>query len=289
MRLDNVITPTRVELGQRCYRRHVIADRLERHSYVSPSAEFGSVIHAGAAAWWRSGDLHAATDAAISEWNKRQASLNEGHSLELAAAIMAYYAGHAALAGPIDDDYRLVSVEERLEVPIGDFTLSFQSDRVLSLNNERLLIVDTKTASRLDKRWRSQWETSVQMKLYQAAAGRLYDMPVSIVVEGVLKAAAPKIEYVVCPEWDAATLLEAEREMLRIARMDEVVTRACRVEDGTIDADLLMRRVLINVPFNYGDCYSYNIECPYRRLCTAPPNERVGLLKAEYFEREGDY
>lgn len=297
--LPVVVTPTRVELGLRCYRRHVIADLLQRARYVSPSLEFGSVVHAGAAAWWKNADLdgdvarakaHAAVNA---EWAKRfdaNPAITPGdHSLQLAEAMIQTYTMTAELNGPFGlekGDWQIVSVEDRLEVPlvIGNgrsAKLSFQTDRVVfNKTNDHLVVVDSKTAARIDKRWERQWETSLQMKLYKAGAARAYDMPpenIDVVVEGILKDVPSRVVYIPCPDWSVGLLNEA------IAQAQEIASR---------DTDLLLGRSVDEIPelavnktsINYMSCFEYGVECPFRRLCTSEPEERVALLTSEFFE-----
>jgi len=298
--LPVIVTPTRVELGLRCYRRHVLADILQRASYYSPSLEFGSVIHAGAAVWWNNARADGnvarqlAAGAVVAEWAKRfdaNPLLNPGDlTLELALAMIQSYTKLAELAGPFaieDGEWQLVSVEDRLEIPIAgiDAKLSFQPDRVVfNKRNDHLVVVDTKTAARLDKKWERQWETSLQMKLYKAGAARAYDIPpenIDIVVEGVLKDALSTIKYIVCPDWSASLLAEAGRQAAEIAKRDYALIA---YEGAPRDSQLIMEDAVNKTALNYMSCFEYGVECPFRKLCLAEPEERVSLLLAEYFE-----
>lgn len=303
LELPVTVTPSRVELGLRCYRRHVLADVLGYAGYYSPSLEFGSVIHAGVATWWRNADIdgrEARQHAAIAtrqEWAKRfeanpQVSQKDV-SLDLALSMVETYTKSAEMNGPFSlepGDWQFVTIEDRLEVPLGKYRLSFQQDRVVyNKTNGHLVIVDTKTAGRMDARWRRQWETSLQMKLYKAAAIRAYDFEfdqVDVLVEGILKDVPSKIEYVPCPEWSPAILAEAMAQAEHIAALDD---RLIAFEENPVDKYLIEEAAVTKTTVNYNDCFQYGVECPFRRLCIAEPEERVGLLRSEYFEIESEY
>lgn len=298
--LPVVVTPTRVELGLRCNRRHAIADILQYARYYSPSLEFGTVIHAGAAAWWwakkRDFTLGSAKQAAIvavrTEFDRRITKnprvAAKDLSEELAISIIEGYTNEAKLNGPFHEEegeWQIVSVEDRLEVPLvisggRKAKLSFQTDRVVyNKTNRHLVIVDSKTAARIDNRWMRQWETSLQMKLYKAGAAIAYDFnpeTIDVVVEGILKDVPTSIVYASTPDWSAALLDEAVRQAQTVAERDyQLITQVSKP---------IVEAALFDSAVNYADCYAYNTECPFRRLCVAEPNERVAILNAEYFE-----
>lgn len=298
--LPVTVTPSRVELGLRCYRRHVLHDVLQRARYFSASLEFGSVIHSGAAQWWRFAHIdgnvaRAKAVAAVNmEWDRRFDARPEisqkDVSRELAVAMMTTYTKLAEMRGPFgmeDGEWQFVTVEDRLEVPLfGGYKLSFQTDRVVyNQTTGHLVIVDTKTAGRMDKRWERQWETSLQMKLYKAAAAKAYDFDpdnVDVVIEGVLKDVPSDIRYIPCPDWSQAILDEAIQQAIYVAKRDEmlIASEAKLPRDVSVIEDLAVNKTTVN----YMSCYEYGIECPFRRLCTAEPEERVAILHAEYFE-----
>lgn len=287
--LPVVITPSRVELGARCHRRHSLADVAQYGKYFSPAACFGTVIHAGTGEWWKTGDIRKVYSRLNAEWD---AQFNGGKnvsqekvSLKLAQAMLDGYVTMATLAGPFTNqgDWQVVTLEDRLEVPLGEHVLRFQQDRAL-YNKEQdwLVIVDTKSAGRLDKRWRSGWEMSLQMKLYKAASLKAYEVSkVDVVVEGVLKEPSTEIEYVICPEWGSRMLNEAWQTAIGIADRDRALL------EFALENDLDPLGVLVRNPdHNPQDCFSYGMECQYKELCVAEPNERLPILMAEYFPVE---
>lgn len=305
--LPVVITPTRAELGARCHRRHFLSDVLCRARYNSAALEFGSVVHAGAAAFWLSslGRGTVTPEEAIErEWDKRfeQTDVSqESVSLRMALAMMDYYAKNASLAGPYQeaaDDWQLVDVEQRYEIGLKEFRLSFQMDRaVYSKEQNWLVIGDTKTASRLDYRWDRQWETSLQMKLYAGGSKQIFrtEGRVSVFVEGVLKKVPSELRYYACPDWSDSLLSEAAFNAYVIAQMDQdIILRGSDKIRNIMDPEAvklvpnlqrLEELAVRTTPVNYNDCFSYGIECPFRRICAAEPDERAPILRAEYFEK----
>ena len=297
VQLPVVITPTRAELGARCHRRHFLADILGKARYVSPSLAIGSVAHTGFAAHWLKQDVNGLM---AQEWVKQKLDDSSKISLKTLESILDQYAREAKLAGPFTDqgDWKLVDVEQRFEIPLKDIKLSFQCDRIVYDKEQNwMVVVDSKTAGRLDARWDKQWEMSLQMKLYRAGAKQVFDTGgrIDIVVEGVLKDIPSVIRYYVCPEWSDSLLAEAAHNAYVIANMDRDV-----IEQGSTESLPLVNGVLTSVPdlakieqlavnftpVNYMDCYSYGIECPFRRLCTADVEERVAILHGEYFDTE---
>jgi len=291
LQLPIVLTPTRAELGSRCHRRHFLADILERGRYHSPSLAFGTVFHAGAAEWWRSAS-HADAERVLRVMHSGlSGSMTEKTTEQLATGMLASYVNDATLAGPFQSmgPWQVVSIEDRLEMPLGRHRLSFQTDRVL-FNKDRghLVVVDTKTAQRLDPRWERQWEMSLQMKLYRRAMQRVYDMPLlDVVIEGVLKDIPSRVRYYTCPEWDDATLDEAERQFIRVADEDRRLIES----DAGIPIDVsVAEEIAVNqTATNYHDCFSYNVECPFRRLCIAEPAQRAAILRGEYLDIPSEY
>lgn len=308
IKLPIVITPTRVELGLRCHRRHVLSDILSRASYYSPSLEFGSVIHAGAGAHWLGTKFQNQKpwrQAIEEEWQKRFVEKDisqESVSLQMANAMMEHYEVNAQLAGPFTEEggYKLVDVEQRFEVPFqlssGESALiSFQCDRIVhNSEKDHYVIPDTKTAQRLDARWERQWEMSLQMKLYKALIKQVLGASnVDIVIEGVLKHIPSDIRYYVCPDWSDLQLGEALYAARAVADQDEAILKegySHSIMDPSERYQVVRSKEAVEemacrytLP-NYGDCFAYNVECPFRRICSADVPERVGILRGEYFE-----
>jgi hypothetical protein len=274
-----------------------LSDILQRTSFRYPSLGFGSVIHGGAGVWWLTGDSAQVGLAVMEEWKHQfegdGAAFSKDLTFQLAMGIMDEYVKKAISNGPFQMEqgqWQTVAVEQRLELPLAmknkeKATLSFQIDRLLYNNtNGHAVIVDTKTAGRLDRRWEAQWERSLQMKLYKAAICRAYDFEpdrVDVVIEGVLKDLPTAIKYLVCPNWSEAMLLEATKQAAMIAQKDHELISANGLPK---DLALIEVEALTETETNYGDCFAYNTECPFYKLCLAEPDERVGILHSEYFE-----
>src|ERR1043166_1514537 len=217
IQLPVVITPTRAELAARCHRRHFLADILGKARYVSPSLAMGSVLHMGFSHLWleRKGVTAPHWSEAIKKEFEVQKVEDDGkNTIQLAQAMMENYEKEALIAGPLSNqgNFSVVDVEQRFELPLKDIMLSFQMDRVVyDKDQDWMIIVDSKTAARLDSKWDRQWETSIQMKLYRAGARQVFGHVgrLDIVVEGVLKHVPSDIRYFVCPEWSDGLLAEA--------------------------------------------------------------------------------
>jgi len=301
LQLPVVITPSRAELGARCHRRHFLSDVLSRARYSAASLEFGSVIHAGQAAHWLGRD---AVMTVREEWHNRFELTDVSQdkvSEEMAVSMMEYYIKNAKLAGPFQDaadDWKLVDVEQRFELPLRDTILSFQCDRTVYSSKENWLLVgDLKTASRLDARWERQWETSLQMKLYTAGAKNVFQTHgrVSVFIEGLYKHVPSELRYYACPEWSDSLLAEAAFNAYQVASLDRDIIMAGSDRLANImdpdsvklipNQEKIENLAVRQTPVNYGDCFSYNVECPFRRLCVAEPDERAPILRSEYFEK----
>jgi hypothetical protein len=309
IKLPIVITPSRVDGALKCHRKHVLQDVLSKAAYYSPSLEFGSVIHAGVNNYWlaRKFNKIPTWEAAIEkEWHERfelrpQVS-TKSVSLAMAKGMMQGYAESASLGGELfTDGYELMDCEQRFEIPIPlddhHALLSFQCDRVLYEKNNRnhIVIVDTKTASRLDARWERQWETSIQMRLYKLAAMELFQTDqVDILIEGVLKHVPTVVKYHSPPDWSKLQLAEALHAAKSIAIRDENLIVA-QVGHQAMDknepilrlrtqAELEEIAVKFTIP-NYGECFSYNIECSFWKICSADFPDRLDILHSgEYFD-----
>jgi hypothetical protein len=255
-------------------------------------------MHTGAGKWWEMGgpsagfmSYAAGLEALEAAWKEYQPD-GAKHTLEMAIKMYETYTANAALAGPYPGDYRIFSIEERNEIEFEGRILSFKMDRVVeSLTDGALIILDLKTASKLNDKWHGNFNRSLQMKLYRFGAQLKYDRDVEVVIEGLSKDARPKFEHHVCPAWDGDTLVEAFLEWERHAKMDEEFIQMAldrAAETGKDPWDVAEEIGVLDTPFNYGDCYSYFFECPYYKLCTAPPSMRLLLLQADYERVESD-
>lgn len=297
VQLPVIITPSRAELGARCHRRHFLGDILGKARYVSPSLGFGSVAHAGFGAHWLGQDVRGALS---KEWGLQKIE-SDSLSLQMAEGMLDGYMQNAELAGPFTSqgNWKLVDVEQRFEIPLRDLKLSFQCDRIVYDKEQNwLVIVDSKTAGRLDAKWEKQWETSLQMKLYRAGIKQVFDTAgrIDVVIEGVLKHVPSTIRYYVCPEWSDGLLSEAGHNAYMIASMDkDLIEQGSTVieladAEGTLSQKLVPDFATVEElavkfsPVNYHDCFSYGVECQFRRICTANIEERVPILHAEYFD-----
>lgn len=289
--LPTTITPSRVVTAARCHRRHVLQDLIQWGKYYSPALEFGTVVHSGCGEWWRTGDLNKALIAVRKAWgecfeNPNKVISTASVSLKLAEAMLKGYSQNAYLAGTNSDEseWQVVSIEDRLPVNLGDHLLTMQQDRVLYHPvREVIRIVDTKTASRLDKKWRNGWEMDLQMKMYKWAMQKLYELPVEVVIEGVLKETTGEVEYVFLPDWTNEQLEEASWMAERIANEDAGMILEAQQRGVDITEFLLMFS-----RHNPHDCFSYGQECQFRELCLASPSERIGVLQASYQPIEGE-
>lgn len=306
--LPVVLTPTRVELGQRCYRRHAIQDVLERDKNKNTAAAFGNVIHAGDGAWWDAlefggKDARAAielSNAALeAEWKKQGLEgKDERYTIDKGFVMLNAYRSQAARVGPYTGmtDWGILTVEDRVKLPIRNeaeeivFYLSFQIDRAYKSGLNKIVVLDIKTVTRPDARWKATWYNSVQMKLYSYAARIVYGVDdIEFVIEGLDKNAKPKLHIVMLPQWNTAVLEEAYREFSRIALQDEAMIRQALDADGNLDIEKLEEFALVQTGFNRQDCYAYNMPCAFLPLCDAEPEYRRGILHAEYKELEADY
>lgn len=284
--LPVLLTPTRVELGQRCWRRHALNDILCLQLWKSPSALFGNVMHTGARAWWESQSAAVTMQAVQMDYASR---LPEGHktmTIQLATAMMEEYMKSARPAGLMQGDWKLVEIEKRFEISLGGFRVSAQMDRVLTKGWE-LNQIDTKTASRIDKRWFDAWPMSIQQKLYAHVIKEVYgDYPTYLQIEGLEKKPGKPPVYVQVPVVPSL-VEEAVAQFVQVAEKDQAALQKASV-DGVFSLEKLEDYVLQSPDFNPQDCHSYNTECPYLRICTAPPEDRRALLD-DYIVVPPDY
>jgi hypothetical protein len=189
-------------------------------------------------------------------------------------------------------------VEQRMNLTLPEGVLSFQLDRLIHQpSTGNFGIVDTKSTARITKRWRDQWSMSLQQKLYRWGtkevlknAGVEYNRLFGV-IEGLEKKAPMTYAPHIMPQWTDGQLEEARYLWGSHAILDgEVITEAmARTVDkhGPSFSEEQLRReaeeIMVNeTTFNYFDCNSYGQECPYKRLCDAPPEYRAAMLWADY-------
>lgn len=295
-------SPSRTETASRCHRRHFVADVLclKPRKREEMHLAFGTVIHAAAAEWWRTGDQLKTMTALTNAWSEHREYLdNTKLSFDLAMGMMTGYCGQAQLT-PAGTAYdadsppnlragKIVSIEQRIVLDLGlEARLAFQLDRLT--DDDGFVLTDTKTAGRFDKHWFEQWARSLQQKLYRVAIREHYNRPVERhYIEGVLKKLPTQIEYVPLPVWSDAELAEAVRQFKTICQKDaRLVARAMKV-GGEIDVNELFDLAVNWTEFNPHDCDSYGVKCPVYDVCQADPDDRVGMLLADFEHVPPDY
>jgi len=321
IRLPVTLSPSRAELACRCHRRHVLHEVVDRRSFNSPSAAFGTVVHKGASEWWGTGNNSKALFALQMEWDKYRTSLESGsdrtqakHSLPMAEEMLESYIEKAKLV-PIDfgmdyyahEEWRLLSdaegefLERRVEIAIHGKILSFQLDRALT-DGDDICIADLKTTSKLDDRVEATWKRSLQQKLYVVGVRQKFPWAKNIYsyIEALEKKATPVFKLVELPQWTAGQLDEALEIWLSCAEEDELIigkgmelaVERFKVETPSPEQlrECVEEVAVTQTSFNYMDCYSYWLECPYlRKICEVSPELRVGALWADFeiHETEG--
>lgn len=304
--LPVILSPTRVELGARCLRRHILSDLLHLRAYDSPSAAFGTQMHLAVDAWWRhtlDGDspvvsLEAALDA-LEPWP--DAATYGYHSLDLARTLVTEYSANGRLAANSPyDDWELLDAERRYVLQYVDhetgreLILTFKMDRVLASHERGVLcVVDTKTSANPGDKWAAGMRTSIQQRLYNQMAFDLYGLPVTEHwVEGIdKKGKATRVGGLVYLQvdelWTQAYTQEALDLAYHVASLDEVAVQAALADAATSDeADQqLLELALTKAPFNLQDCHSYYTPCEFLDLCQASPDERVALVAGSQLYR----
>lgn len=294
--LPIVGSPSRAETAARCQRRHFVHDVLclRRKERDEAAVSVGTVVHAGAAEWWKTGDLSAALLAArrryheLAQWFMPYDELTPGF---VADHLVRRYTDQATLTGIYPTEgAELVSVEQRIVLPLGaEATLSFQADRVLRYNDGTYVVIDTKTARRLDAYWRKRWRVSLQQKLYHWGVYQYYGAK-SVVgaVEGLQKDVAARLEYVQTM-WTDGELEEAVEFFKRMVQDDAALVAVATEPDGSVNLNKLYDVAINSTNFNPADCWSYGKECELYELCTSDPAYRVGLLTADFEYVEPDF
>jgi len=310
------LSPSRAELACRCHRRHVLHEVVDRRSFNSPSAAFGTVVHKGVSSWWESGKKAEAFSSLAAEWEKYRVSLESGsdrtqakHSLPMAEEMLDRYIKEAVLTPPDDDaeGWHLLSdsegeyLERRVEIAIHGKILSFQLDRALT-DGEDICIADLKTTSKLDDRVEATWKRSLQQKLYVVGVRQKFPWAENIYsyIEALEKKATPVFKLVELPQWSEGLLDEALEIWLSCAEEDELIigkgmelaVERFKVETPSPEQlrECVEEVAVTQTSFNYMDCYSYWLECPYlKKICEVSPELRVGALWSDFeiHETEG--
>ena len=250
------------------------------------------------AEWWRysTTDLadQVARDAAevilLESYEKYPAlASDKKHTFDLAIFMLRYYMDEAPLAGGFwaagQAGWEPIAIEERIIIDIGDMKLSFQLDRLVRLPSHDLtVLVDLKTAGRMNKNWERNWPLSLQQKLYRWAVREHYSLDLSgHYIEGLLKDVPCDLKYVELPDWSDAELTEAV-DLFRTlwSRDEDLIWGSIDEETGAVDVARLTHRGLTETTTNPFDCFSYYTQCPMYDICQAPPDQRVALLEESF-------
>jgi PD-(D/E)XK nuclease superfamily protein len=282
-------TPSRTELSARCHRRHFVGDVLclRKKDRDECHVSVGTVVHAGAAKWWSTGSVDTAMFAAREEYAalEQWMTIPEYTPEFVCEHLIRRYTEQASIAGIFEPEgWEILSIEERIVLPLGpEATISFQLDRLVQDEERRLVLVDTKTTSRIDKRWKSQWLLNLQQKLYSYSVREVYGRPLAAhFIEGLEKSPKATLEYVPLPLWSDGELQEAASLFRRLVQRDAALVAEAMGVGGVVDLDRLFELAVTVTDFNPHDCFSYGRECELFKICTAPVEERVGLLKDEF-------
>ncbi len=254
------------------------------------------------AEWWRSSTTDIADEYAraraeavlLNSYEQYPAlASDKKHTFDLAIFMLRYYMDEAPLAGGFwaagQAGWEPIAIEERIIIDLGDIKLSFQLDRLVRLPSHDLtVLVDLKTAGRMNKNWERNWPLSLQQKLYRWAVREHYSLDLSgHYIEGLLKDVPCDLKYVELPDWSDAELAEAVELFKTLWQRDATLIRSCstiNAETMTYEVDIakLTEVGLTETTTNPFDCYSYYTQCPMYDICQAPPNQRVALLEESF-------
>lgn len=296
--LPIVGTPSRTEQGIRCHRKHFVGDNLclQPRQRDEASMSWGTVVHAGAAEWWRTGVLAAALAAADASWTEYQRWLEPRSELsrEMTAAVVQGYteqallgAGHWAAKLP---GWEPFAVEQRVVVELDPRArISFQMDHgAKHAQSGSTVLVDTKTHGRQSgyfrRDWERKWQFHPQQMIYQWVLRTQYGVEGDLehYIEGVARDVPTKVSYLRLPTYPMDVLAEAKEQLVRICQKDaEIVARATEV-DGTVDGDKLLHLALTETEYNPAECFAYGQQCGLYDVCTAPTAQRAGLVKDRF-------
>lgn len=169
-----------------------------------------------------------------------------------------------------------IAQETKGTVEVGDGTnvlLVFRTDKLATWNN-RLWIVDHKTAGKLDLRDLQKYEMALQFSAYQYAVTKFTHQAVAgIIVDILVKTKTPQYHRDLKTRSNKE-LLEFENEFVEIGK--EIAWRKARVTAGEDPKTVFYK--------NTDECFRYGT-CPYRELCMEDTPTRRSL----YRQREVDY
>lgn len=299
-------SPSRTETSARCHRRHLLEHFLLRKMYESDALLFGTSMHTGIETWWASLQdgasyieaLEKARQMLLTDWPIDDSKAQPHHTSENALVLLDEYTKSARLTAdiPDPDQWQLISIEERLKRLEGPLELQYKLDRVLQHKGDgRIAIIDYKTSGNTNDWWADNMRRSVQQRIYNRAAQLHYDAPVAYhFVEGQNKKDGSLRYEWISLGWTDAYISEAWELGNRLALRDlDALMEAYHdpyrpelapeLEDPDEQMERELERLLTNwtltyASFNLQDCRSYGVECPYRRLCDASPDERPALL-----------
>jgi len=177
---------------------------------------------------------------------------------------------------------------------------SFQLDRALT-DGDDICIADIKTTNRLTDKIEAGWKRSLQQKLYVVGVRKKFPWVNNIYsyIEALEKKVTPVFKLVELPRWTEGQLDEALEIWKTYAEEDELVIgkgmelALQRYDTDNPSAEQLRECVeevaVTQTTFNYQDCYSYFLPCPYLPLCDSSPELRIGQLWSDFeiHETEG--
>lgn len=289
-------TPSRTEQGARCHRRHFVADNLclVPKTRSEANTALGTMIHAGAAAWWQTGDvakMHLAWRSAWqaeSRWLEAQTDLTK----DSVAAIMEHYSAAAKLGAGAwcarQEGWRLEACEKRVVVELSPLArLSFQLDRLAHhAESEVWVLTDTKSkkpgTKYRDAQWDEKWGFSLQQMVYRWVVINVLGVPAAQLehyIEAVTKAVPSEVRYVQLPAWSKSQLEEAKDALVRLCQKDAKLVADNTLPNGAVDVAGLLTAALTTTDYNPGDCFAFFTKCPLYEVCTSPPELRVGLVR----------
>jgi len=319
------ITPTRVELAARCYRRHCLSDLVHLKPLgdgKDPNLAFGDMAHQSTAVFWREctdaegwelgGSGRAMAYGKVMQfigdtwpkvWEDVVAKTNQEYmTIELLGMLMEEYTKNARVGGDFPGHWRIVETEQRRKAELAGLIplqVFYQIDRLIQNEEGDYGIFDTKTASSLSPMWRRTQEQSIQQRIYKALEEQRLGKEIRYsAIEGVAKKqAAGMIEYVwLNMNWDKDFVNEALLQAKSQASKDDRLLLQAHMDYSGDDPRLLwmaaLNRILTDpttVEFNTQDCQSFFKGCEYESLCFSNPSEREGIALGDFQLLVKDY